>query len=236
MPFVAVNCSAIPEELIESELFGHERGAFTGATQARRGRFEEAHGGTLFLDEVGDLSRARRRPSCCACCRRASCRASAATAPIAVDVRVVAATNRDLRERVASAAFREDLYFRLAVIPITVPPLRERAEDVPLLVEHFARADRAGDEREAARRSRLLRSRCSSATRFPGNVRELRNLVERLIIMTPGREHRRRAGARRAAPQPTEADGRVDGALSRRGARIRAPADRARIARRAPVI
>src|SRR5206468_7262616 len=137
LPFVAVNCSAIPEELIESELFGHERGAFTGATQARRGRFEEAHGGTLFLDEVGDLS-PRAQTKLLPGLEEAEFFRVGGNRTIRVDVRVIAATNRDLAERIRSNQFREDLYFRLAVIPITVPPLRERPEDIPLLLEHFA--------------------------------------------------------------------------------------------------
>ena len=183
-PFVAVNCSAIPEELIESELFGHERGAFTGATQPRRGRFEEAHGGTLFLDEVGDLS-PRAQTKLLRVLEEGEFFRVGGNRTIRVDVRVIAATNRDLAERIRSNQFREDLYFRLAVIPITVPPLRERAEDIPLLLEHFAaqiaRETNGKQKRFTPGALELLR-RYS----FPGNVRELRNLVERLIIMTPG--------------------------------------------------
>jgi two-component system nitrogen regulation response regulator NtrX len=187
--FVAVNCAAIPEELIESELFGHERGAFTGATQARRGRFEEAHGGTLFLDEVGDLS-PRAQTKLLRVLEAGELTRVGGERAIRVDARVTAATNRDLRERVAAGQFRDDLYYRLAVIPITVPPLRERPEDIPLLVEHFAARlagetgpspGRPGSQRRftAAALDRLARHP------FPGNVRELRNLVERLLIMTP---------------------------------------------------
>jgi two-component system nitrogen regulation response regulator NtrX len=184
MPFVAVNCSAIPEELFESELFGHERGAFTGATQARRGRFEEAHGGTLMLDEVGDLS-PRAQTELLRVLQENELTRVGGSRAIRVDVRVVAATNRDLAAAVAANAFREDLYFRLAVIPIDVPPLRERPEDVPLLVEHFA-ARLAG---ETGRRPQAFAPGALEALRrhpFPGNVRELRNLVERLLIMNPG--------------------------------------------------
>ncbi len=182
--FVAVNCSAIPEELIESELFGHERGAFTGATQARRGRFEEAHGGTLFLDEVGDLS-PRAQTKLLRVLEEAEFFRVGGNRTIRVDVRVIAATNRDLAERIRSNQFREDLYFRLAVIPITVPPLRERSEDVALLLEHFA----AQIARETNGKQKRFTPGALDLLRrypFPGNVRELRNLVERLIIMTPG--------------------------------------------------
>ena len=183
-PFVAVNCSAIPEELIESELFGHERGAFTGATQARRGRFEEAHGGTLFLDEIGDLS-PRAQTKLLRVLEEGEFFRVGGNRTIKVDVRVIAATNRNLSERVQSGQFREDLYFRLAVIPITVPPLRDRAEDIPLLTERFT-AQIAG---ETSGKSKKFTSGALDLFRrypFPGNVRELRNLVERLIIMTPG--------------------------------------------------
>jgi len=184
MPFVAVNCSAIPEELIESELFGHERGAFSGATQARRGRFEEAHGGTLFLDEVGDLS-PRAQTKLLRVLQEQELTRVGGNRVIKVDVRVVAATNRDLAERTRSGEFREDLYFRLAVIPITVPPLRERAEDIPVLAEHFIAQltkETGGRPRRFAPAALEMLGRHS----FPGNVRELHNLVERLLIMSPG--------------------------------------------------
>ncbi|NOT34968.1 MAG: sigma-54-dependent Fis family transcriptional regulator [Candidatus Eisenbacteria bacterium] len=184
MPFVAVNCSAIPEELFESELFGHERGSFTGATQARRGRFEEAHGGTLLLDEVADLS-ARAQTKLLRVLQEGELTRVGGSRPIRVDVRVVAATNRDLSAAVELETFREDLYFRLAVIPITVPSLRERIEDVPLLVEHFV----AQLTRETGRKPKTFAPGAFDALShyaFPGNVRELRNLVERLIIMSAG--------------------------------------------------
>ncbi|HKQ20077.1 MAG TPA: sigma-54 dependent transcriptional regulator [Candidatus Eisenbacteria bacterium] len=184
MPFVAVNCAAIPEELIESELFGHERGAFTGATQARRGEFEEAHRGTLFLDEVGDLS-ARAQTKLLRVLQEGELTRVGANRAIRVDARVIAATNQDLSVQTAGGRFREDLYFRLAVIPIAVPPLRERAEDIPLLVEHFA----AQISKETGGRPRKLAPAALDLLRrypFPGNVRELRNVVERLLIMTPG--------------------------------------------------
>ena len=184
MPFVAVNCSAIPDELFESELFGHERGAFTGATQARRGRFEESHGGTLFLDEVADLT-PRAQTKLLRVLQEGELTRVGGNRAIRVDVRVIAATNRDLVAAVKAGAFREDLYFRLAVIPISAPALRERAEDVPLLIEHFL----AQISSEAGRRPKRFTHAAIEALRrypFPGNVRELRNLVERLVIMTPG--------------------------------------------------
>ena len=184
MPFVAVNCAAIPDDLIESELFGHERGAFTGATQARRGRFEEAHGGTLFLDEVGDLT-PRAQTKLLRVLQEGELSRLGGNRTIRVDVRVIAATNRDLAKAVQAERFREDLYFRIAVIPISVPALRERADDIPLLVEHFA----AQVARETGRRPKKFAPGALEALArhsFPGNIRELRNLVERLVIMSPG--------------------------------------------------
>ena len=184
LPFIAVNCAAIPDELIESELFGHERGAFTGATQARRGRFEEAHGGTLFLDEVGDLS-ARAQTKLLRVLKEGEMSRLGGNRTIKVDVRVIAATNRDLARATKEERFREDLYFRLAVIPIVVPPLRERAEDIPELITHFA----AQVAREIGQRPRKFAPEALGLLArhpFPGNVRELRNLVERLVIMSPG--------------------------------------------------
>jgi two-component system nitrogen regulation response regulator NtrX len=183
-PFVPVNCSAIPEELIESELFGHERGAFTGATQSRRGRFEEAHHGTLFLDEIGDMS-ARSQTKLLRVLQENEITRVGGNRAIKVDVRVIAATNQNLEERIRSDRFREDLYFRLAVVPIQVPPLRERVEDIPFLVEHFA----AGIARESGGKPRAFSAGAIDLLRrysFPGNVRELRNIVERLWIMTRG--------------------------------------------------
>jgi len=184
MPFVAVNCSAIPEELIESELFGHERGAFTGATQARRGRFEEAHRGTLFLDEIADMS-SRAQTKLLRALQEGEIQRVGGNRTIRVDVRVLAATNQDLAERVREGHFREDLYFRLAVVPITVPSLRERKEDLPLLIEHFT----AEITREIGGRAKHFSGGAKGLFQqydFPGNVRELRNLIERLLIMTPG--------------------------------------------------
>jgi two-component system nitrogen regulation response regulator NtrX len=184
MPFVAVNCSAIPEELFESELFGHEKGAFTGATQARRGRFEEAHGGTLLLDEVADLS-ARAQTKLLRVLEAAELTRVGGSRPIRVDVRVLSATNRDLRAAMAANTFREDLFHRLAVVPVHVPALRQRVEDIPPLVEHFLGAL----ANETGRRPPSFTPGALDALRrypFPGNVRELKNLVERLVIMNPG--------------------------------------------------
>jgi len=183
-PFVAVNCAAIPEELVESQLFGHERGAFTGATQTRRGHFEEADGGTLFLDEVADLS-PRAQTKLLRVLQEGEIQRVGGSRAIHVDVRVLAATNRDLAELTRSGRFREDLYFRLAVIPITVPPLRDRPEDIPLLVEHFAAQLARGD---GARRKRFSPAGLERLSRhlFPGNVRELGNLVERLVFTAQG--------------------------------------------------
>jgi DNA-binding NtrC family response regulator len=203
-PFVAVNCAAIPEELIESELFGHERGAFSGAAQARRGRFEEAHGGTLFLDEVGDLSE-RAQTKLLRALQEGEISRVGGNRTIRVDVRVVAATNRDLIERVRAGAFREDLYFRLAVIPITVPPLRSRLEDLPALVEHFA-AQLARESGGAPRRFAPGAMDLLRRHSFPGNVRELRNLVERLVIMTSG-ERIEAEDVRAILPRPNEPAG-----------------------------
>ena len=208
-PFVAVNCAAIPEELIESELFGHERGAFTGATQARKGRFEEAHGGTLFLDEVGDLS-ARAQTKLLRVLQEGELMRVGGNRAIRVDVRVIAATNQDLAALVRAGRFREDLYFRLAVVPIMVPPLRERAEDVPLLVERFATetAAEAGVKARAFAPAALL---ALGRYRYPGNVRELRNIVERLLIMAPG-ERVEVDAVRSILPREPEETGASDGA------------------------
>ncbi len=184
MSFVAVNCAAIPEELVESELFGHERGAFTGASQARRGRFEDAHRGTLFLDEVGDLS-ARAQTKLLRVLQEGEFHRVGGNRAIRVDVRVIAATNHNLKRLVDDGRFREDLYFRLAVIPVRVPPLRDRPEDIPLLVENFAARIAA----EAGVKRRTFAAAALDALArypFPGNVRELRNIVERLMIMSPG--------------------------------------------------
>jgi two-component system nitrogen regulation response regulator NtrX len=180
-PMVSVNCAALPRELVESELFGHEKGAFTGAVSRREGRFELAHGSTLFLDEIGDLPLDAQAKLLRVLEDRIVQRLGGGTGR-EVDVRLIAATNRDLAHEVADGHFREDLFFRLNVVPIRVPPLRERLEDLPALVTHFA----AWAGARCARRPRafppaaLARLR---AHRWPGNVRELANVIERLTIV-----------------------------------------------------
>jgi two-component system nitrogen regulation response regulator NtrX len=182
--FVEVNCAAIPEELIESELFGHVRGAFTGAVSDRRGKFEVADGGTIFLDEIGDMS-LKTQAKVLRVLQEQTLEAVGGTSSIKVDARVLAATNKDLQAEIRAGRFREDLYFRLNVIPIFVPALRERQEDIPLLAEHFT----AEFAREYGRRVKKFdRSAVGVLQRYPwpGNVRELRNVIERLMIMVPG--------------------------------------------------
>ncbi|HZP48924.1 MAG TPA: sigma-54 dependent transcriptional regulator [Vicinamibacterales bacterium] len=182
--FVEVNCAAIPEELIESELFGHVRGAFTGAVADRRGKFETADGGTIFLDEIGDMS-LKTQAKVLRVLQEQTVDAVGGKTTIKVDVRVLAATNKELQAEIRAGRFREDLYFRLNVIPIFVPPLRDRREDIPLLADHFM-ADLA---REYGRRAKSFEATARSvlqAYTWPGNVRELRNVIERLMIMVPG--------------------------------------------------
>src|ERR687892_514082 len=183
-PFVEVNCAAIPEELIESELFGHVRGAFTGAVADRRGKFEAAHGGTIFLDEIGDMS-LKTQAKVLRVLQEQAMEAVGGSTRIRVDARVLAATNKDLPAEIRAGRFREDLYFRLNVVPIFVPPLRDRQEDIPLLADHFM----AMLAREYGRRAKAFEADALIALpqySWPGNVRELRNLVERLMIMVPG--------------------------------------------------
>ena len=181
-PFVPVNCTALPPALLESELFGHVRGSFTGATAPRRGLFVEADGGTLFLDEIGDMS-----PDLQAKLLRVleggEVRAVGADAARRVDVRLVAATHQDLERRIREGRFREDLFYRLNVIPLRVPPLRERREDIPLLVEHFVAQARQRNPR--SRVTQLAPEAVAALARmsWPGNVRELENLVERLVVL-----------------------------------------------------
>ena len=182
-PFVQVNCAAIPEDLIESELFGHEKGSFTGATEKQIGKFELAHKGTIFLDEIGDMS-LRTQAKVLRVLQEGEVERIGSQKTIQVDVRVIAATNRDLEESIEKEQFREDLYFRLSVIPIPVPPLRERHEDIEVLTEHFLE--------QFCRENNLKRKSLSPEAvdlmkrhSWRGNVRELRNAIERLVIMVP---------------------------------------------------
>jgi two-component system nitrogen regulation response regulator NtrX len=183
-PFVEVNCAAIPEELIESELFGHERGAFTGAVSRRRGKFELADGGTLFLDEVGDMS-LKTQAKVLRVLEEQAFERVGGKETLRVDVRVLAASNQNLPDLIGQGRFREDLFYRLSVIPIEVPPLRQRPDDIPLLVEHFIHLFSG----ENAKRPKTISVEALAyflSYEWPGNVRELRNMVERLVIMTPG--------------------------------------------------
>jgi len=183
-PFVEVNCAAIPEELIESELFGHVKGAFTGAVSDRRGKFEVADGGTLFLDEIADMS-VKTQAKVLRVLQEQTLELVGGSTRVRVDVRVVAATNKDLQAEIRAGRFRDDLYFRLNVVPIFVPPLRDRSDDVPLLADHFM-AEFAG---EYGRRLKTFDAAATDVLQsyaWPGNVRELRNVIERLMIMVPG--------------------------------------------------
>jgi len=182
-PFVEVNCAAIPEELIESELFGHERGAFTGAVARRRGKFELADRGTIFLDEVGDMS-LKTQAKVLRVLEEQTFERVGGKETIRVDVRVLAASNQNLREQIAAGRFREDLFYRLSVIPIEVPPLRQRKEDIPLLVEHFIRLF-SGENGKRPKTISVEALAYFLSYDWPGNVRELRNMVERLVIMAP---------------------------------------------------
>ncbi|RLB39757.1 MAG: sigma-54-dependent Fis family transcriptional regulator [Deltaproteobacteria bacterium] len=183
-PMVEVNCAAIPEELIESELFGHEKGAFTGASTMRKGKFDLAHEGTIFLDEIGDMS-LKAQSKTLRILQEQKFERVGGSRTIKVDVRVIAATNKDLEAEIQKGTFREDLYFRLNVIPLRVPPLRERLEDIPQLVEEFVRDFCLTANFEPKRFSDEALSLLMSYD-WPGNVRELKNLVERMMIMVPG--------------------------------------------------
>jgi transcriptional regulator with GAF, ATPase, and Fis domain len=181
-PFVTLNCAAVPSELIESELFGHEKGSFTGAASRHLGKFEQAHGGTLFLDEIGDMPPAMQA-KLLRLLQEGELERIGGERPIVVNTRVIVATHRDLEALVRKGTFREDLYHRIFVFPITLPPLRERVEDIPLLAEHFAAivAEQNGwKPRTFSPESVDLLTRYS----WPGNVRELRNVVERLLLLT----------------------------------------------------
>jgi len=217
-PFVEVNCAAIPEELIESELFGHTRGAFTGALTAKKGKFELAAGGTLFLDEVGDMT-LKTQAKVLRVLQEQKVEPVGGTATITVDVRVIAATNKNLEDEIRKGNFREDLFFRLNVIPFHVAPLRERREDIPLLARHFI----AELSAEYGKRPKELTREALDllvAQAWPGNVRELRNIIERLVIMTPGDRIEARhlpaslVGAAPGAGEPSSAAGSLAGLSS----------------------
>ncbi len=210
--FVAVNCAAIPEELVESELFGHEKGAFTGAAGRRKGRFEMADGGTIFLDEVGDMS-PRTQAKILRVLEEKTFERVGGGEPIRTDVRIIAATNRNLPRDVEAGRFREDLFFRLNVFPIHVPPLRERKEDIEALAGHFAEEvgreigkEKMGFSPEAKDRLR--------AHAWPGNVRELRNVVERLVILSAGSRVDGETAAKVLAAEPSREEGGEMAALA----------------------
>jgi len=183
-PFVAVNCTALTESLLESELFGHQKGAFTGAVSAKRGLFEEAHGGTLFLDEIADIG-PKMQAQLLRAIQEGEIRRVGGTEPIKVDARIVAATNRDLEAEVRAGRFREDLFFRIHVVTLKLPPLRDRQSDVPLLVEHFIAkyATRAG-QAQAGIAPEAMTALCRHS--WPGNVRELENAIERALTLAEG--------------------------------------------------
>ena len=227
-PFIEVNCAAIPEELIESELFGHERGAFTGATSQRRGKFDLAHEGTLFLDEIADMS-LKTQAKVLRILQERKFERVGGSRTIEVDVRVVAATNKNLETEISTGRFREDLYYRLNVIPFHVPPLRERSRDIPRLAEKFLAHFCQQEGRPLKRFSdSAIRVLCSYP--WPGNVRELKNIVERLVIMSPDQlitEAQLPAiftASERAPLQPESSE--VDaGGLETEGATLRAARD-----------
>ena len=199
--FVKLNCAAIPTGLLESELFGHEKGAFTGAISQKVGRFELAHQGTLFLDEVGDIP-PELQPKLLRALQEQEFERLGSTRTVRVDVRLVAATNRDLAQMVADGRFRNDLYYRLNVFPVVLPPLRERREDIPMLVRHFI-------QRFARRMGRRIESIPASVMdalvcyHWPGNIREMQNIIERAVILSPGRSLRVHLGD--LQPAATEA-------------------------------
>ena len=208
-PFVAVNMAAIPRDLIESELFGHERGAFTGAQARSAGRFEQAEGGTLFLDEIGDMPM-EAQTRLLRVLQQGEYTTVGGRTPIRTDVRIIAATNKDLRQLIRQGLFREDLFFRLNVVPIRLPPLRERSDDIPDLVRHFlADAEREGLPPKTIEPGAI---EAMQRYRWPGNVRELENLIRRLTALYPQETHRR--------PDRRERD--RAGVRGRRTARFRA--------------
>ena len=181
-PFVAVNCGAIPRDLLESELFGHEKGAFTGAITQQRGRFEDAAGGTLFLDEIGDMPADMQVKLLRVIEERTVTRVGGRSA-FPVDVRIISATHRDIHGAIDEARFREDLYYRLAVFPLSLPPLTAHRDDIPLLIEHFVRQFAPANRAPRFAADAIVRL---AEHRWPGNVRELRNVIERAVILHPG--------------------------------------------------
>jgi formate hydrogenlyase transcriptional activator len=187
-PFITVNCAAVPSGLLESELFGHERGAFTGALTQTTGRFQLAHGGTLFLDEIGDLP-LELQPKLLRVLQEQEFERIGSTRTIRVDVRVVAATNQDMAQMVKERRFRADLFYRLNVFPVELPPLRQRSEDIPLLVQHFA-SQFAQRMNKQIDHIPVELMECLRMYDWPGNIRELQNLVERAVIISPGPELR----------------------------------------------
>jgi DNA-binding NtrC family response regulator len=233
-PFVAINCAAIPETLLETELFGHEKGAFTGAAQRKPGRFELAHRGTLFLDEIGELPLALQAKILRALEQKTFERVGG-TQSITVDVRLVAATNRNLKARVAERQFREDLYFRLSVFPIQIPPLRERADDVVILARHFV----GKFSREVNKPTLTLSESAFDELRaypWPGNVRELQNCIERAVILCDGDiimpRHLNLAFRQPAAAAPVSPWEQIDlsGSMSDALRRVAAEVERRKIA------
>lgn len=211
-PFVAVNCAAIPETLIESELFGHEKGSFSGATSMKRGQFEQADGGTLFLDEIGDMSLNTQAKVLRALQEQQFTRVGG-TKLLKVDVRVLAASNKDLMKEIEKGMFREDLYYRLNVVPIVVPPLRERREDIPLLIRHFMKVHA---EEQGLRTKEVTPEAMNVFQQYewPGNIRELRNLIERLMIMVPANVIDGAQATTSLQVKPTGAVAAVSSALS----------------------
>ncbi|MBU2537621.1 MAG: sigma 54-interacting transcriptional regulator, partial [Proteobacteria bacterium] len=179
-PFIKINCAALPENLLESELLGHEKGAFTGAATLKKGRFELADGGTIFLDEVGELPLALQA-KLLRVLQEQMFERLGGTQTITVNVRIIAATNRSLEACVEQGTFRADLYYRLNVVPVILPPLRERREDIPLLLDHFLKESNRMNTREVHLSSPVVQLLCAYS--WPGNVRELQNLIERLVIM-----------------------------------------------------
>jgi two-component system response regulator HydG len=210
MPFVTVNCAALPENLLESELFGHMKGAFTGATARRVGLFEEAHGGSLFLDEIGEMP-AALQAKLLDVLERGVIRPVGSSKETEVDVRIIAATHRDLRARVAAGAFRQDLLYRLEVVTIEIPPLRHRRDDIPPLIEHFLAESKSRHTKSPVERIGPVAMRRLMEHSWPGNVRELENVIERLVLLGRGPEVQPQElpstlGAKREAPQAFEGD------------------------------